>query len=154
MILVIGFTSFDLGKLPSGGEYLCAHVHDIVNVHVCSYVALARVYYSCQVSRNLGLCPTCVPVVPERLYYFNRPYAPINVMPHLPQVRPSRGRGRELVPRFCPEGWGFCTISVFCDITTHNAIVNGEVHIHIEVNNFPLLEVATLCVFHCSLQSL
>ena len=67
------------------------------------------------------------------------------IMPHLPQVWPSRGRGRELVPRCCPEGWGFCTISVFCDITPHNAIVNGEVHIHIEVINFPLLEVATLC---------
>ena len=76
------------------------------------------------------------------------------LMPHLPQVRPSRGRGRELVPRFCPEGWEFCTISIFCDITLHNATVNDEVHIHIEVINFPLLEVVTLCIFHCSLQSL
>ena len=69
-------------------------------------------------------------------------------MPHLPQVRPSRGHGRELVPRFCPEGWGFCTISVFCDVTPRNAIVNSEIrHMHIEVINFPLLEVAPLCVF-------
>ena len=39
--------------------------------------------------------------------------APINVLPHLPQVRPSRGHGRELVSRFCPEGWEFCITSVF-----------------------------------------
>ena len=73
------------------------------------------------------------------------------IMPNLPQVWPSRGRpGRELVPRFCPEGWEFCTISIFCDIhvTPHNAIMNGEVHIHIEPINLPLLEVATLCVFY------
>ena len=56
-------------------------------------------------------------------------------MPYLPQFRPSRGRGRELVPRFCPKGWEFCTISIFCDITPHNAIVNGEVHLHIEPIN-------------------
>ena len=77
----------------------------------------------------------------------------INVMPNLPQVWPStcRGRpGRELVPRFRRKGWEFCTISIFCDIhvTPHNAIVNGEVLIHIEPINSPLLEVAILCVFY------
>ena len=54
--------------------------------------------------------------------------APINVMPHLPQVRPSRERGRELVPRFCPM---VGTIPIFCDISPRNAIVNGKVRIHI-----------------------
>ena len=77
------------------------------------------------------------------------------LMPHLPQVRPSRGCGGELVPRFCPEGWEFVLSLYFVIIITlHNATVNDEVHIHIEVINFPLLEVATLCIFHCSLQSL
>ena len=38
---------------------------------------------------------------------------------------------------FVPRGWGFYTISVFCDITPSNVIVDGEVNI--EVINFPLL---------------
>ena len=62
--------------------------------------SVLAVHFRCSL-QSIGLCSQC---------YSN---APINVLPHLPQVRPSRGHGRGLVSRFCPEGWGFCITSVF-----------------------------------------
>ena len=46
--------------------------------------------------------------------------APINVMPHVPQVGQRWGCGRGVDTWRCPEGWGFCTTSVYLNVIWKN----------------------------------
>ena len=78
-------------------------------------------------------------------------YAPINVMPHLPQVGPNRGPVRELVSRFFPRGGDFVPPPYFVKIPPGMQLCVVKYTCTLKSLTFPRFSSnndAVLCVFH------